>query len=137
MPAPELRPLFAMKLQTSMASMMGGVPGGGTRAIVAAASGSFEGDRLRGTVEGPGGDWVVVRPDGTMRLDVRVLLRTADGADILMTYLGVGTPNGLRTAPLFETGDERYAWLNDVQAVAVGEVAPDLSSVSYEVFEVA
>ncbi len=137
MPAPELHPLFTMKVDTSMASLMGGVPGGGTRAIVSAGGGTFEGERLRGSLHGPGGDWAVVRPDGSMRLDVRVLLRTDDGADILMTYLGVGGPGGLRTAPLFETGDERYAWLNDVQAVATGVVADDLSSVTYDVYEVA
>ena len=136
MAAPELRPLFDMKVTTSMASIMAGVPGGLTRAVVEAASGAFDGDRLSGTVHGPGGDWAIVRPDGTMRLDVRLILRTSDGADILMTYLGVGSPDGVRTAPLFETGDERYAWLNNLLAVASGVVAPDLSSVSYEVFEV-
>jgi hypothetical protein len=38
------------------------------------------------------------------------------------------------TAPRFETGDERYAWLNRVQAVAKGEL--DGTTLTYEVFEV-
>lgn len=25
---------------------------------------------------------------------------------------------------MFETGDERYAWLNDIQAVGVGKTVP-------------
>ena len=57
-----------------------------------------------------------------MRLDVRMLLRTDDGADVLMTYRGVSADGGLtvHAAPMFETGDERYTWLNVVQAVAIG-----------------
>jgi len=55
---------------------------------------------------------------------VRVTLLTEDGAVILMTYSGIGLPEGgsmsLRTAPQFETGDERYGWLNNIQAVGVG-----------------
>ena len=69
---------------------------------------------MKGTVKGPGGDWVTSRPDGSALLDVRLLLETDDGAVILMQYKGILTEGGarLRTAPLFETGDERYAWLN-------------------------
>ena len=38
----------------------------------------------------------------------------------------------LRTAPLFEAGDERYAWLNTVQAVGIG--TSKSGSVSYQVY---
>jgi hypothetical protein len=84
--------------------------------------GTFTGPRLRGTVIAPSADWAVFRADGSIKVDVRTLLRTDDGADIFMSYTGIGLDNGarLRTAPLFETGDERYAWLNTVQAVATG-----------------
>jgi hypothetical protein len=52
-------------------------------------------------------------------------VRTEDGADIFITYNGIGVPRDgggydIRTAPLFQTGDERYAWLNNVQAVGIG-----------------
>ncbi len=121
---------------TAAVKVAGTVPSGpaGTRAIVDASSGTFEGPKLKGTVKGPGGDWVVVRADGTMQLDVRVLLETDDGAHILMTYRGIGEPGGrsIRSAPLFETGDERYAWLNNVQAVGVG--AGGGGQVTYEVY---
>ena len=36
-------------------------------------------------------------------------------------------------APLYETGDERYAWLNRIQAVAKG--ALDGQSLTYEIYE--
>jgi hypothetical protein len=99
--------------------------------------GTFEGPRLRGTVVTPGGDWVTVRANGTVQLDVRLLLVTDDGASLLVQYKGIGTPGGdgttsIRTAPLFETGDERYAWLNDVQAVGIGTSVK--GSVTYEVY---
>ncbi len=108
----------------------------GTRVVVVVTGGSFEGPRLRGTVDDSGGDWVTSRPDGSIKLDVRALLHTHDGADILMTYTGIGTrtPDGLqiRTSPLFETGDERYAWLNNVQAVGIGKAGTN--AVTYDVY---
>ena len=106
----------------------------GTRVVVDASSGTFEGPKLKGTVKAPGGDWVTVRPDGVLQLDVRVLLETDDGAIILMQYKGIGVDGGsnIRTAPLFETGDERYAWLNSVQAVAHGSTGD--GDVTYQVY---
>lgn len=110
----------------------------GSRVIVPVTGGHFEGARLRGTVDNSGGDWVTLRADGSIKLDVRALLHTDDGADIFIRYEGVGVriDGTLRivTAPLFETGDERYAWLNSVQAVARGISTGD--KVTYEVFAV-
>ena len=39
----------------------------------------------------------------------------------------------LYTSPLFETGDERYAWLNKIQAVAKGTL--DGLRLTYEIYE--
>ncbi|MCC7087556.1 MAG: DUF3237 domain-containing protein, partial [Dehalococcoidia bacterium] len=82
------------------------------------------------------GDWVTMRADRSIKLDVRVLLHTEDGADILVTYTGIGTRDGdglsIRTAPLFETGDERYAWLNNVQAVGIGKAGTN--TVTYDIY---
>lgn len=113
--------LFTLTATTALSGLVPNGPGG-TRLVVNASPGSFEGPKLRGTTKEPGGDWVTMRADGSMALDVRLLLETDDGALILMTYKGIGVDGGktLRTAPLFETGDERYAWLNNVQAVATG-----------------
>ena len=108
----------------------------GTRTIAHVTGGSFQGPRLKGTVEGPAGDWITNRADGTYRLDVRVTLRTDDGALVLVTYNGIAhatdTGSSIRTAPLFETGDPRYAWLNGVQAVGIG--ARECNVVTYEVY---
>jgi hypothetical protein len=131
--------LFTMTAHTAdhAPAVIRGAPGG-TRLVVTAMRGTFEGPKLRGTLaEVAGGDWVTVRADGSMKVDVRLVLRTHDGADILMTYSGIATRDGdgimtVRTAPLFETGDERYSWLNQLQAVARGRVGE--GAVTYEVF---
>ncbi len=108
----------------------------GTRTIVQILGGRFEGQRVKATVQTPAGDWITNRPDGSYKLDVRITLKTDDGALILVTYNGIGqtTDTGavLRAAPLFETGDSRYTWLTRLQAVAVGERAG--ATVSYDVY---
>jgi hypothetical protein len=135
MAAPELVPLFTLTAATATSGRIIGGPLG-TRVIVDASSGTFEGERLRGTVRGPGGDWVTVRADGTVQLDVRLLLRTDDGADIYMEYKGIALDNAtnITTAPMFQTGAEQYAWLNRIVAIARGSSGG--GQVTYEVFEV-
>jgi hypothetical protein len=108
----------------------------GTRTIVQIVGGRFEGPRVKATVQTPAGDWITNRADGSYRLDVRLTLKTDDGALILVTYNGIGQTTdagaSLRAAPLFETGDSRYTWLTRLQAVAVGERAG--STVSYDIY---
>ncbi|MFI0444031.1 DUF3237 domain-containing protein [Actinomadura sp. 6N118] len=122
----------------------------GRRILFGAKGGTFEGPKLRGEVLPGGGDWTLFRPDGTMHLDVRLILRTDDGAPIYMTYSGrwvrppevrTGKPEEVdpsryyfRTTVFFETGAQQYAWLNDVVCVASGYLVD--GGVAYKVFEV-
>jgi hypothetical protein len=116
------------------------IPSGpnGTRVIVTAMSGSFEGPKLKGTVaDVAGGDWLIIRADGIMSLDVRLCLLTDDGASIYVTYTGLGRREAdgstvIRTVPRFETADERYVWLNSVQAVSHGTTGK--GTVTYDVY---
>jgi hypothetical protein len=118
------------------------IPNGphGTRVLVTAMSGTFSGPKLSGKVaDAAGGDWVTVGADGTMYLDVRLTLLTDDGAPIYMEYKGIGLrqedgSTSIRTAPLFQTSDERYAWLNRVQAVGLGTTGK--GSVTYDIYAV-
>ncbi|PYS54777.1 MAG: hypothetical protein DMG13_07010 [Acidobacteria bacterium] len=48
--------------------------------------GRFEGPRVKASVQTPAGDWITNRADGSYRLDVRLTLKTDDGALILVTY---------------------------------------------------
>jgi hypothetical protein len=116
------------------------VPGpNGTRITVTVSGGTFVGPKVNATaVDGvAAGDWPLVRADGSLVLDVRANMRTDDGADIYVTYYGIGTPRegggyDIRTAPLFQTGDERYAWLNNVQAVGIGRTTD--GGVEYDIY---
>jgi hypothetical protein len=133
--APAMEYLGTMRAQTGTRTVVENGPQG-TRTIVQIVSGRFEGPRLKAAVQIPAGDWITNRADGSYRLDVRLTLKTDDGALILVTYNGIGettsTGASLRAAPLFETGDPRYAWLTKLQAIAVGErVGTD---VKYDVY---
>lgn len=136
----ETAPLFDMVVDLQPRLNFGDGPAG-RRMLFGSAGGTFEGPQLHGEVLPGGGDWAVFRPDGAMVLDVRLALRTHDGALIHMTYGGRWiTPPELRaemadaanhhrvdparyyfrTNPLFETGAKAYAWMNDIVCVGVG-----------------
>jgi hypothetical protein len=132
-------PLFVMKLTVGYgrAQPLGMTPLG-ERGVYPVDGGTFEGNRLRGTVSTGGADWVTHRADGNMVIDVRLTLVTHDGGIIGMTYTGLARgkqPDSeafrkremltyddtfLHTTPRFETGDERYSWINGVIAVTNG-----------------
>jgi Protein of unknown function (DUF3237) len=107
------------------------------RVIGAISHGRWDGERLSGEIVPPGGDWALPSGDGTvMLLEVRQVLRTDDGALVYVTYQGRADRNrGTYTvAPTFETDDERYLWLNAVQAIGQGR--SDGDDIVYEMFEV-
>jgi len=122
--APALEYLGTLQAETGARTVIENGPQG-TRTIVQVVGGRFEGPRLKASVQTPAGDWITNRTDGSYRLDVRLTLKTDDGALILVTYNGIGqttdTGASLRIAPLFETGDSRYVWLTRLQAVGLGE----------------
>ena len=114
--------LMELTLETLPAHRLGEAHAG--RLVVPISGGSFSGPRLRGTVMGPGGDWIVERPDGSRTLDVRLLLQTDDGKTIYASWRGIAYPEAdgslfARILPLFETGAPEYSWLNNVVAVGV------------------
>jgi hypothetical protein len=109
----------------------------GDRTFFEVTEGKVTGERLSGRVRSGGGDWILAAPDGYGRLDVRTIFETDDGANIYVQYLGVieyteaviaavtGERSSdydqhyFRTTPRLETGDPRYAWVD--QTVFVGE----------------
>ena len=129
--------LYTIHLDTGTPTMVKDGPMG-TRIIAPVTGGTFEGPRMKGTVIGPAGDWVTVSASGQMTLDVRLCLITDDGAAIYCTYRGLllRSETGARAlaAPLFETGDERYAWLNAVQGVGIGTAGAD--GVAYDIYAI-
>jgi hypothetical protein len=125
----------------------------GARVFFDVTGGQVEGPRIRGKFTGAGGDWMLACDDGYGRLDVRAQIETDDGAFIYVQYFGVlemnekvlaamgageGTEFGdqyFRTTPRFETGDERYAWMNQAVFVSEGRVFPGIG-VEYRVHRV-
>ena len=143
--------LFTLSLTVAGMQPVGATPSG-TRRIGLVAGGSFTGPRLSGTVLPGGADWIMIRPDGVTTLDVRLVLQTADGAAIGMTYRGLRhgpaavmarldrgeavdpSEYYFRTAVGFETAAPAYAWLNGIIAVGTGHRPP--AGPVYDVFEV-
>jgi Protein of unknown function (DUF3237) len=100
------------------------VPPQGARVDVA-----FEGravGRLAGHVRGV--DYVRLRADGRIDLDIRAAIETGDGRRIALSADGVGVPRAAEPiADLCEnvrlsTADEDYAWVNTRQIWATGTV---------------
>lgn len=135
----ELIPLTTAELVVNVPPIVVGDVGSGTRLIVEIASSQWTGERLTAKQIGSAAaDWPLVTAEGIGRLDVRSTLQTHDGAVIYVHYQGRSTTdaNGttLYAAPLFETADPRYTWLNKIQAVAKGRVLEDQRLV-YEIYE--
>ena len=148
----QTRHIFKIALTVPNIVDLGQTPVGGRR-IATVTGGTFEGDRIRGTVTAaPGGDWLLMRPDGVLTLDVRLMLETDDQQLIYMSYrglrhgpkqvmdrLGRGEPVNaneyyFRSTPVFETASAKYDWLNRIICVATGNRTS--TGPVYEVFEV-
>ena len=112
----------------------------GARQYWEVSEATLSGERISATLAMPGGDWMAVSEDGFWRPDVRAQFRTDDGAVILMRYTGLVEQSDvfkgaatedretawddqyMRLAVTFETGDERYRWLNESLFVARGRL---------------
>ncbi len=135
----ELVPLCTFVVELAEPLIIPNTPAG-TRVIVEVKEGRVDGDRLRGRLKGnAAADWLTIGPDNTGTIDVRATVETDDGAAVFLYYQGrrdfsPGLDAPIYAAPKFETGDERYAWLNKIQAVSKGVV--DGTSLTYEVYEV-
>jgi len=137
----ELVPLCTVRIRLKPPVDVGAGPAG-ARVIGELASAEFKGDRLAGQLLGAAAaDWLVIGADGTGIVDARLALRTDDGATVFVQYngrmdftKGFQFPITAYVAPRFETSDERYAWLNRIQAVGKGSLDEDLS-LNYEWYE--
>ncbi|HEX2071368.1 MAG TPA: DUF3237 domain-containing protein [Thermoleophilaceae bacterium] len=126
----------------------------GDRSIFEVVGGEVTGDRIHGTVGSGGGDWALIGDDGFARLDARMTVDTDDGAHVYVEFRGVLELNEaagaamagerpsdypdhyVRIAPRLETGDSRYAWVNQSLFVGEGRIQPG-PAVEYRVYRVA
>ena len=143
------RPLFVLREQVPPLLVVGQTPTA-FRRVGLVQGGSFEGERLSGEVVS-GNDWQSVRGDSCIKLDVRLVLRTTDGALIVMTYqcLRAGPPDVIdkldkgeevdpatyyfRMSPMFETSAPKYDWMKRIIAIGAGYRRAD--GPLYSIFE--
>jgi len=147
------RPLLHMDIDCQPPHELGQTSRG-RRRVVVVSGGRFAGPRLQGTILPGGGDLALVRPDGVFEPDAQFLLRSDDDALIHLRYRGVWHAPApvlerlmkrqgpvdpseyyFRTAVFFETGADRYLWLNRLLAIGIG--VPRVGGISYDVHEVA
>ena len=128
--------LFTIALEVEVFNL-GDTPYG-SRRIFRLDTGSFEGPNLKGTVLSGGGGWSLMRRDDVLEFETRLTLETDDKAQIYMSWKGFrhgpkevidrlnrgesvdpGTYY-FRATPYFETGSEKYAWMNRICSIATG-----------------
>jgi Protein of unknown function (DUF3237) len=150
LPTPGLRPVYRLRAALGEPIDLGSEPAG-QRRLVPLEAGRFAGPELSGELVGGGSaDWQLVRPDGSVAVEVRYTLRTDSGALILVRSDGVrhGPAEVLarlgrgeevapdeytfRTALRIETAEESLAWLNDGVFVGVG--AREATAIVYDVY---
>ena len=100
----------------------------GRRQVIPITGGTFVGRDIRGEVLAGGGDYQLVRSDGSVRVDAEYYLRTDDGVVIHVHNVGViyRGPDAkapyLWASPSFDAPKGRYGWLN--QALFVSQIVP-------------
>lgn len=139
----ELIPLCTTTVTPVLAADLGVTPSG-RRLMITIREAICEGERIHAHLKDGAiaGDWMIIGTDGTALMDIRLTLETDDGAiiyveyqgrrDFSLVYQGIDAP--VYIAPRFETSDERYSWLNKIQAIGKGIV--DGGSRVYEIYEV-
>lgn len=139
MPAINLTHAFDMQLSVnSPIADLGKTPLGG-RLIADVMGGEVTGPKLNGRIQGGGADWLLIRDDGVMQLDVRLTIAAEDGGLIYTRYEGLRhgpkevmekmargeevDPSQFyfRILPRFETSSPSHLWLNRHLFVGTGE----------------
>jgi hypothetical protein len=138
----ELIPLCTATITLADPVLLPGTPTG-MRVIAEVEAWDVAGERINARLRGvASADWMTVDANMIGTIDARGLLETDDGALVYTWYHGrLDLSQGPGTspayaAPLYETGDERYAWLNKVQAVGKGILSTDGKQLVYEICEV-
>ena len=129
-----------------------GITPHGIRQVIYIKGGTFEGPKIKGVVLPGGGDWFVRRDDQMVEVDVRCVLRTDDnqllyfrlrGLNEMTAEVAIKAISGqsidsskyyFRVTMVIETGSPKYAWLNRIVAVGVGNLMP--AGVEYKIYMV-
>jgi len=113
--------LYEMKLKLLPPIFIGNVPGG--MRIDIPFNGEVNGPTIKGKMEGT--DYVLLRSDGAGLLHIHAVL-TTDGGDLISIQasgLSTVAPDGrnvIKEVVTYQTGSEKFAWLNSTQGFADG-----------------
>lgn len=126
----ELRPFgtLTLSLASDRLFFLGETPVG--KRIIQEIEGiRFEGEHFDASLKGvAAADWLAIDATGIATFDIRMLLETTDGAVLYLAYEGKADwSKGMASEPVyvtahFETGDDRYRWLNHALVVGKGEM---------------
>lgn len=144
---PGLEPLFQLRVEIAPPQIMPAGPNG-ERRFMRVTGGEFRGDRIGGVVLPGGSDCQLIRSDGVVELDIRLMLQTDDGEHILMTGQGMRHASDavmaqlqsgvivdadqyyFRQTAFFEAPVGNLDWLNRLVAIGAGDRKPDGVSLS-------
>lgn len=125
----------------------------GQRRIIPIIGGTVRGPLLSGKILNIGADWQTIHANGAADLNTRYAMETDDGA--VIEIINLGSRHGpaeilakvragedvppdqyyMRTHARLETGDPRYAWVNDFLFVGTG--ARQANAVHLSLFQLA
>ncbi|MDG1273691.1 MAG: DUF3237 domain-containing protein [Alphaproteobacteria bacterium] len=138
-PQATLEPMGVLHVQLGDMVEVGGGPKG-PRVVVDVVSIDLQSDKITASLAtNDAADWLTIADDGKLGcLDVRFTLKTNDGAFIFVEYQGRGDMEAglIAAAPTFQTGSEKYAWLNNIQAISAGNVNLETGELVFYLYEV-
>lgn len=138
----ELKPFgtLTLELASDRLYFLGETPVG-KRIVQEIAGVTLAGDRVNATLKGhAAADWLAIDATGIATFDIRMTLETEDGALLYLNYEGKADwSGGMGQSPVyviakFETGDDRYRWLNSAGICGKGTLQEG-GGLVYEFFE--
>ena len=74
----ELKFAFELRVEVAEIQVLGDTPKGNRR-MIPIKGGTFEGAKIKGTIQAGGYDWQLIRTDEVAEVDARYVLKTDDG----------------------------------------------------------
>eukprot|EP00594_Rhizosolenia_setigera_P000967 CAMPEP_0178941296 /NCGR_PEP_ID=MMETSP0789-20121207/1322_1 /TAXON_ID=3005 /ORGANISM="Rhizosolenia setigera, Strain CCMP 1694" /LENGTH=150 /DNA_ID=CAMNT_0020620503 /DNA_START=77 /DNA_END=529 /DNA_ORIENTATION=+ len=110
----------------------------GSRVVVGIKPGGPARGRINGQMIAPSSDWITLKSNGSIALDVNVVIKTNDGHFIYQKMVGysireVDNPSNsiIRSSAMFETSAEPYKWLNNMILLGHGTKQGSKIKVNY------
>ncbi|PZU10951.1 DUF3237 domain-containing protein [Sphingomonas sp.] len=147
---PKLEHAFSIEIRLQPSMRVEPNPIGASRVAVYIEEGIIDGPLLRGRVlPMTGGDWALLRPDGTIDFDARYMLELEDGSIVYMQNRGYRWASEeamakqarredvpfedyyMRVSPKFEVRTGPHDWLTRHVFVGVGEKIPTGNRIHY------